>query len=113
MTDNILLTVKQYIGGFGADYTAFDTDLTILINSELSTLFQVGLGDNPFKIVDGTETWEDLLGCSVTDIESVKELICIRVKMMFDPPSNSFVLDALKEKAAELTWRINVATDLM
>ena len=110
MEDSILGTVKQFIGGFDASYTAFDRDLIMLINSELSTLFQVGVGESAFRITGSEETWSDLFG-SRTDIETVKELICLRVRMMFDPPANSFVLDAMKEKAQELTWRINVAVD--
>lgn len=109
--DSILNTVKKFIG-FDADYTAFDSDIILLINSELSTLFQAGVGpqDHAFRITDSTATWSDFMGTK-TNIESVKDFISIRVKMVFDPPQNSFVMEAYKAKADELLFRLNVEDD--
>ena len=108
--ESILLSIKKLIG-IPTDYKVFDKDLILLINSEFSTLHQLGVGTgNAFKIEDESSVWSDFSG-DKDYIESVKELIGIRVRMIFDPPSNSFVLTALKEKADELTWRLNVADD--
>ena len=108
--ESILNSIKKFIGLSDA-YTAFDPDLIILINSEFSTLHQVGVGtSSAFKIEDESSVWSDFSG-DKDYIESVKELIGIRVKMIFDPPANSFVMEALKSKADELTWRLNVADD--
>ena len=108
--DSILASIKKFVG-IPDTYTAFDSDIILLINSEFSTLHQVGVGtSSAFKIEDDTSVWSDFSG-DKDYIESVKELIGIRVKMIFDPPANSFVMEALKSKADELTWRLNVADD--
>ena len=106
--DSILDSIKKFIG-VPSDYRIFDPDLILLINSEFSTLHQIGVGtSSAFKIEDESSVWSDFSG-DKDYIESVKELIGIRVKMIFDPPANSFVMEALKSKADELTWRLNVA----
>lgn len=109
--DSILNTVKKFIG-FDPEYTVYDPDIILLINSELSTLYQVGVGpkDKAFRIEDSTATWDDFIE-NKTNIESVKDFISLRVKMIFDPPQNSFVLDAYKAKAEELLWRLNITDD--
>jgi hypothetical protein len=35
----------------------------------------------------------------------------MKVKIVFDPPSSSFVLDALNRQIAELEWRLNVQVE--
>lgn len=110
MDESILTSIKKFIG-IPEDYKVFDPDLILLINSEFSTLHQVGVGtSSAFRIEDESSVWSDFSG-DKDYIESVKELIGIRVKMIFDPPANSFVMEALKSKADELTWRLNVADD--
>lgn len=111
MEDSILNSIKQFIGGLAPDYTVFDTDIIILINSEFATLHQLGVGtEEPFHISGPTEIWSDFTSDKAY-MNSVKEYIGLRVKMIFDPPVNSFVLDAYKEKAQELAWRLNVACE--
>lgn len=111
MDDSILNSIKQFIGGLKPDYTVFDTDIIILINSELATLHQLGVGtEEPFQITGPDELWSDFTSDKAY-MNSVKEYIGLRVKMIFDPPANSYVMDAYKEKAAELAWRLNVACE--
>lgn len=108
--DSILVSIKKFIG-IPDDYNIFDPDLILLINSEFSTLHQIGVGtSSAFKIEDESSVWSDFSG-DKDYIESVKELIGIRVKLIFDPPTNSFLVEALKSKADELIWRLNVADD--
>lgn len=108
--ESILESIKKFIG-ISDSYDVFDQDLILLINSEFSTLHQIGVGTgSAFKIEDSSSVWSDFSG-DKDYIESVKELIGIRVKMIFDPPANSFVMEALKSKADELTWRLNAADD--
>lgn len=108
--DSILVSIKKFIG-IPDDYNIFDPDLILLINSEFSTLHQIGVGtSSAFKIEDESSVWSDFSG-DKDYIESVKELIGIRVKLIFDPPTSSFLVEALKSKADELIWRLNVADD--
>lgn len=108
--DSILTSIKKMIG-IDEDYTAFDTDLIILINSCFSVLHQLGAGPKDgFAIVDKTATWEDYDGDDAK-LEMIKAYIYYQVKPVFDPPSNSFVIEMYRQKSEELAFRINVAAD--
>ena len=90
------------------DYTYFDTDLIIHINTCMSILHELGLKE--FKITGETETWADYLGDRI-DLEHVKSYIYFKIKTMFDPPQSSFVLDSYKKEADKLEWYINAVVD--
>ncbi len=110
LEDSILKTIKKMIGP-SLDYDYFDNDLIIHINSAFSVLNQLGLGsDDTFMITGESETWSDFLGDDKF-LEMVKTYIFLKVKVIFDPPTSSFVLDAYNKQIAELEWRINVAVD--
>lgn len=108
---SILNTIKWLIGGFGDDYTSFDTDITTFINSAFSVLNQLGVGpDEGFRINGKEETWSDFLS-DEKRFEFVKDYIYISVKLDFDPPTTSSVLEAMKQRKNELEWRLQVAAD--
>lgn len=109
--DSILKTIKKLIGP-SLDYDYFDNDLIIHINSAFSVLNQLGLGsDDTFAITGDSETWQDFLGNDKKFLEMVKTYIYLKVKVTFDPPTSSFVLEAYNKQIAELEWRINIAVD--
>lgn len=93
------------------DYTQFDIDLIIHINSMISALTQIGVGPSTgFVITDKTATWADWFD-QENSLESVKSYILLRVKLIFDPPSNATVAKAYEEIIRELTFRLYVTTD--
>jgi hypothetical protein len=107
VTGSILDDTKKLLG-LAPDYTAFDTDVIIHINTVLSILSQLGLGsDGGMSITDNTVTWTSLFG-SDPQLNNIKSYMFMRVKMMFDPPQTSFALDAYNKQIQELEWRINV-----
>lgn len=108
--NSILNSVKKYCNVDPA-YDVFDDQLIPLINSSLNMVTQLGAGFQSFSIADETSTWEDFLGSNYNALHMVETLVKIRVRLAFDPPSNSFVTDALRKEADELTWRINVQVD--
>ena len=84
----------------------FDDELVIHINSVLMTLNQLGVGpDNPFVITGESETWTDFLG-EVKYLEATKLYMHLQVKILFDPPTQSYVLAVMKEKVAEYEQRL-------
>lgn len=90
----------------------FETDLIIHINSALSTLTQLGVGsEDGFRVTGTDETWEDFVGESRDDIEMIKSYVYMKVRLMFDPPQNSFLVDSLEKQCKEFEWRANVAVD--
>lgn len=111
MDESILLSIRKFIG-LGPGDDSFDTDLIILINSEFGVLNQLKVGQaDPFKITGTSENWSDFME-DKKYLEAVKELIGLKVKMIFDPPANQFVMQAFKERADELEWRLNTFEDV-
>lgn len=109
MVESILDSIKMALGIDPSD-TNFDEELIIHINSAISVLTQLGVGPEAgFKIVDNATVWADLIGTR-QDIENVKSAIYYRVRLSFDPPQNSFLVDSFKKQCDEAEWRIEVAT---
>lgn len=107
MIDSILNTIKQMLGISLGD-TAFDTDVIVNINSALMVLNQLGVGPSTiFQIENASAEWADFLE-DPNFYSPVKTYIYLKVKMVFDPPSTSFVLSALMDQIKELEWRLNV-----
>ena len=105
--DSILISIKKLLG-IGAEYNVFDPDIIIHINTAFSTLNDLGLGPSEgFSISDDTATWNSYIQNDKI-FESVKTYIYLRVKILFDPPLNSSVLETMKETIRELEWRLNV-----
>lgn len=103
LDDSILVTMREALAIEG-DAEDFDTDLIIHINSALNFLNQVGVGLDGFAIAGESEKWSDFI--SEDRFNMAKAYILLKLKVLFDPPSNSFVLSALKEEIAETEWRL-------
>ena len=105
MKDGILASIKTQLG-IDTAVDHFDQELIIHINSNLLSLTQLGIGPkNGFVISGNAETWNQFLG-ERTDLEAVKSLLYFKVKLNFDPPSNSFLMQAIEKTIEELTWRL-------
>ncbi len=111
MEDSILLTVRNLIGGeeFGE---AFDQDLILHINTILDILVhQFGIGPTSGFCINGPEeTWSQFIGTS-DKYNAVKSYVVLRVRLIFDPPTSSFVLNAMNDTMRELEWRLSVDED--
>lgn len=105
--DSILDTTKKALG-LGADYDGFDPDIIMHINSVFFTLNQLGVGPSEgFAISGSDETWDAFLGSDLR-LNAVKSYVYIKVRLLFDPPANSFGISALEKQATEYEWRLNV-----
>jgi hypothetical protein len=106
VTDSILDGTKKALN-LAPDYTPFDQDIIMHINSVFSTLNQLGVGPElGFMIEDNGALWSDFLGGDLR-LNNVKTYVYLRVRMLFDPPTIGYLVDAMKEQAKELEWRIN------
>lgn len=106
MKESILLTIKKMLG-LESDYGVFDADVIVGINSALFVLTQLGVGpEDGFAVYGPGETWGEFIGDS-KKFEAVKSYIYIKTRLLFDPPTNSFLLDALNKQAQEFEWRLN------
>jgi len=108
--DSILNSVKKLIGP-DYDYGPFDRDLIMHINSAFMILNQIGLGpQKPYRITGSDQVWTDFMS-DIENYQSVIDYVYLRCRLIFDPPSSSFVLSSLKEQQQELEWRLNVMAE--
>lgn len=108
--DSILTSIKKLLG-ITEEYTHFDTDLIIHINSVFATLTQLGVGPSEgFIIVDKNDNWEQFTNDNIL-IESVKSYMYLKVKLLFDPPTSSAVIESTNRMINEFEWRLNVAAE--
>lgn len=108
--DSILTSVKKSMG-ISEDYEYFDADIIMHINSIFSILTQLGIGPTEgFAICDKNSVWSDFLGDN-KKMESVKSYIYLKVKMLFDPPTSSSVMEASNRLISEFEWRLNASAE--
>lgn len=109
LTGSILYSVKKMLG-IAPDYTPFDPDIIMHINSTFAVLNQLGVGpDSPYTITDGEETWDDFIVQENT--EDVKSYMFLKVKMFFDPPTTATMYESYQKMISELEWRLTIAAD--
>lgn len=110
MAAESILTSTKKILGIAESYTAFDVDILIHINSVFSKLEQLGLGPaGGYMIEDKTPTWDAFF----TDkrLNMIKSYVYLQVRLLFDPPQTSYLIEALRRQAEEMEWRLNVTRE--
>lgn len=108
--DSILNSIKKLLG-IPEEYTHFDQDIIIHINSVLGTLTQLGIGPvEGFSIEDESAKWTDFVPEN-PKLSSIKSYIYLKVRMIFDPPQSSAVSDAINKQTAEFEWRLFTTAD--
>lgn len=108
--ESILTSIKKMLG-IEEEYTHFDEELIMYINSVLMGLTQIGVGPaEGYSIKDRNDFWADYLGNN-TNLEAVKSYIYMKVRLIFDPPSSGFVLDSIERLTKEMEWRLNINVD--
>ena len=110
MTDSILTTIKKLLG-ITEEYEHFDQDIIMHINSVFMILTQLGVGpSNGFSISDKTATWDEFIE-EGTNLEAVKSYVYMKVRLLFDPPLSSTVMECINRSINELEWRLNVSAE--
>lgn len=108
--DSILISIKKLLG-ITADCTDFDADIIMHINSVLMVLKQIGVGpEEGYSITGDTETWADFFG-ELPNLPAIKSYVYLKVRLLFDPPQSSALLESTKQLVAELEWRLNADAD--
>lgn len=109
--ESILNSIKKMLG-IPDEYSAFDEQIIIHINSVFAILNQLGVGSEKFSISGPNDTWDDYINTDDDlDIEDVKSYIYLKVKMIFDPPSSGIAAEAFKSQIEEFEWRLNITSD--
>lgn len=109
MEESILQSIKLMLG-IDKDCTDFDQSLIIHINSVCSAMHQLGSG----CMIDSAEdTWsQKLYWATIETFAMIKSYVYLKVKLLFDPPTNSAVIEAMNRQISELEWRLTVSGDL-
>jgi len=108
-----ILTDTKKILGVDAAYTVFDLDIITHINAAFSTINQLGVGpEEGFFIEDSTEEW-DAFEVPPNQLHLTKTYIYLRVRMLFDPPGTSFLIQAMNDQIAQLEWRLNMFREVL
>lgn len=110
MTDSILTSVKAALG-MTEDYRPFDSQIIMHINSVFSILQQLGVGpDEGFSIEDESTEWCEYTS-ELEKLNLVRSYMYLKVRLLFDPPTNSFLVSSFEKQISEYEWRLNVAVD--
>ena len=107
--ESILTSIKKLLG-ITEEYEHFDADIVMHINSVFMILTQLGVGPSEgFSIKDKSTTWNEFV--SDNQLESVKSYMHMKVKLMFDPPLSSAVMECMNRMISEFEWRLNIAAE--
>lgn len=112
--ESILTSIKKLLG-IEEEFEQFDPDIIMHINTVFRLLKRMGVGPSKgFRIEDSESTWSEFLDDDIEDsLDDVKTYIYLKVKMIFDPPTNSAHMEAMKETIKELEWTLNFEADVM
>jgi hypothetical protein len=111
VNDKSILEDTKKALGLAEDYTPFDQEIVLHINSVFGDLTQLGIGPpTGFEIEDSEAKWVDYLGTDAR-FNGVKSYMYHRVRLLWDPPQLGYVLDSIKEQIEKAEWRLNVARE--
>ena len=109
MEESILTSIKKLLG-ITDDYTHFDQDIVLQINSAFSTLNQLGVGPEAgFSIQDASSVWTDFINDD--RLNFAKTFVQLKVKLAFDPPTSATLMDSYNRQLDELTWRLSIVNN--
>lgn len=111
----VFTDVKKVVGVPEED-DSFDKDLEIYINAALANLAQVGgivsqgIHVEPHDSVDWSSlTWQ--IPNKADLVRQIQAYTCLYVRLLFDPPATSFVINAMEKQLDEMVWRIREAAE--
>lgn len=109
--DSILTSIKKMLG-IDEEYLHFDNDIVMYINSVFSILTQLGVGPTTgFAIEDSDTTWDEFLSDDDATLNLVKSYVYLKVRLLFDPPQSSAVMECYKTQISEYESRLYIMVD--
>ena len=81
--ESILNSVKKLLM-LGEEYTLFDQDIILNINTVLANLTQMGVGkEGGLVIFDETAKWSDFIG-DAKNLQQIKTYVYLKVRVLFE-----------------------------
>lgn len=110
--ESILTSIKKLLG-ISEEYVQFDDDIIMHINTVFLNLTQLGVGPvEGFAIEDDSSEWSDFVDIdNNAQLHAIKSYMYLKVKLLFDPPLSSSVIESINRMISELEWRLNAAVD--
>ena len=108
MNTKILDDVKRMLG-IEASTTEFDIDIQSGINSAFFFLNQLGVGPKDCFSASNESIWDDFT--TSASLDTIRDYVYLKTRLQFDPPTTSFVLEALKGRISELEFYLNIQSD--
>ena len=106
-SDSILLSIKSMLG-IDANMNAFDFEIIQHVNAAFTTVHQLGVGPtDSFQIEGSDDIWSDFS----TDpklVNLARSYIYKKVRLAFDPPTNSFLNTSIENQIKEDEFRLNM-----
>ena len=104
--DSILLSIKKLLM-IDPSYEVYDDDIIMHINATLSVLTQMGVGkEGGLTISDANNTWDEFIDLSNNDFNTIKSYVYLKVKLLFDPPQNSALIESINNQIKEFEYRL-------
>lgn len=109
--DSILNSIKKFLMITEAQ-TEFDDIIIMHINSVFDILLDLGVGPvNGFSISDSNDSWETYVLFDTTKSNLVKSYMQLKVKLLFDPPTNTSLLESMKQQIIEFEGRLRISAE--
>lgn len=110
MEASILKSTKKILG-LSPEYTPFDLDILTHLNATFAILDQLGIGPvGGFYVEDEAATWDEF-GAQPNQLNLVRSYVFLKVRMLFDPPATSFLIEAMNNQIDQFEWRLTVMKD--
>ncbi len=106
-SDSILLSIKSMLG-IDADMNAFDFEIIQHANAAFTTVHQLGVGPiEGFSITNENDDWSDF-SSDPKLVNLARSYIYKKVRLAFDPPTNSFLNTSIENQIKEDEFRLNM-----
>lgn len=80
------------------------------INSVFAGLYQMGIGPSSGFVADISSKWSDFTTNTIA-IELLKTYMYYKVRIQFDPPTNSIHLESMNKQLQDCEFRIRTFVD--
>lgn len=104
--ESILNSIKKQLD-IAVDDDSFDENIIMHINSIFANLYQMGIGPSDvYQITDASNVWSEFIPNNKQYLVLVKSYMYLAVKVLFDPPRTSSLLEATNAKIREYEVRL-------
>ena len=110
MNESILTSTKIQLSLMPED-ESFDQEIIIFINAAFARLTLLGVGPRTgFSIYDDSAVWSDFV-VDITQEAMCKTYIFLKVKSLFDAPTNSSLSKHMEEQIKEYEYLLKIEAE--